>query len=115
MAIQDEIMLELLNNAGTGDFTAAEAGVSVQMNKSPFLPHKKAIVWFGGSIAGTMKISSSPDDSTWTDLAIAVNGGAGTTTAVFPFMAAVSLGEYMRAECTAFTSGVGIVRLLAMP
>ena len=114
MAIQDNIMCELLNAAGTADFGAAETGTAVTMEVSPFLPHKKAIVWIGGTFVGTMKISCSDDNSTWTDYAIAVNGGAGVTTTT-PHMAAISLKKYMRAQCTAYTSGSAKVRMFCMP
>ena len=111
MAIQDVVLCELLNNAGTADFRAAEAGTAVEMNVTPFLPHTKAFVEIGGTFAGTMKVSGSDDNSTWTDIAIEANGGSGTTTTV-PHKAAISLKKYMRAECTAYTSGTPYVRLI---
>ena len=114
MAIQDNVMLELLNNAGTADFGAAETGTVVTMDTSPFLPHKKADLFVTGTYVGTMKISGSDDNSTWTDYAIAVNGGAGTTETT-PHIAAVSLKKYMRAQCTAYTSGAAKVRMIAFP
>lgn len=99
--MSNEKIIELKNNAGSGDFTAAETGVAVNMITSPFIARNDAKLHILGVFVGTMIVEGSDDNVTYSTL----------VTATAPELKQVSLKAYMRARCSAYTSGTIKVRL----
>jgi hypothetical protein len=88
-------VIKLTDAAGGQDFTTVEAGAAVTMDHEPFFPRREAMAVVTGTFVGSIKIQGSDDNSTWSDLVDVSE----------PEYVQVTLQKYMRANCTAYTSG----------
>lgn len=92
-----------------GTSTSAAAGAAVEMGTTPFPIGSNAVLMLhskGGAFAGTAKVQTSDDNSTWADVSGSTVTTAGTT------LVNVVVAKYMRINCTAFTSGSATATML---
>ncbi|MBA3588190.1 hypothetical protein [Methylibium sp.] len=83
-----------------GTLAAVAVGTSFSTQGAGFLPGELAVARIfspGGAFAGSAKIQTSPDGTTWTDAGVAVTGGTDSFT--------VTLSGFARLNCTARTAG----------
>jgi len=103
VASTEKKVINLLDNGGADAWTAVETGTAVTIDTSPFFERGHLKAQLGGDdFVGTMKLQGSDDNSTWTDLIASM---------VKHRVDQVQVKKYMRANCTAYTSGTGYVRL----
>ena len=92
------------------DIDAVEDGTGVATITTPFGPRRTVVAALLPSDAwnGTVKLQTSADNSTWSD----VSGATLVGNTSLPVLENVALDRYVRYTCTAYTAGECSIYLL---
>lgn len=85
-----------------GTAASAAAGSTITNDTSPFMAGNRVTIMAHaktGAFTGSTKLQESDDGTSWTDISGAVAANAGQQ------LFNITLKKYIRANCTAYTSG----------